>query len=257
MAKGITALVIDRGQSSRKAIIKGLRDHLNAETVLEAVSAQEAISQCRQIKQLDCVLIDLEMPNCNGLELIAEIKKLSCAAQASFIALSTSRDKNDLLRAAAAGVHDYIVKPFNAGTLATKLSKLANSPKFRRSERMSLLETFRAKIRFGDTNQAIYQARLIDLSIGGCRLRTELFNRGGGCIYDQAVLEIQTHRQPVRIEAILLLTERDLESTDQSTMLASFQFLEKDPDSIEQISRFIDHTKQQGASGKGGLHGIS
>ncbi len=244
MSTGITALVIERGQTSRKTIIKGLRDHLNAETVLEAATPQEAISLCRQVKQLDCVLVDLELPGCNGLELIGEIKKLASASQASFIALSTSRDKKDLLQAAAAGVHDYIVKPFNAGTLATKLSKLANNPRFRRNERMSLLETFKAKICFRQAADTQYQARLVDISIGGCRIRTELFNRGGGCIYDLALIELQTNDRPIRIEAVLLSTERDLESTDQRTMLASFQFLEKEPEAIDNISRFIEHTKR-------------
>ncbi len=61
----------------------------------------------------DCLLLDVDMPEMNGIELCRKIRALPAYADKPIIMLTAKTDHQSIENAFAAGANDYISKPFN------------------------------------------------------------------------------------------------------------------------------------------------
>ena len=78
----------------------------------------------------DLVLMDIHMPNMDGFEATAEIRKNPAFAQIPIIALTANALEGDLERCLAAGMNDYIAKPIHPQQMFATLSRhLAMRPR--------------------------------------------------------------------------------------------------------------------------------
>ncbi|HAZ07429.1 MAG TPA: response regulator [Elusimicrobia bacterium] len=74
----------------------------------------------------DLAIIDLTMPVMNGVQLVRLIRN-NPKMRATKIMLCTGAEvPEDVNKAAAAGVDDYIIKPFDSKTLLDKVAKLVS-----------------------------------------------------------------------------------------------------------------------------------
>jgi DNA-binding response OmpR family regulator len=71
----------------------------------------------------DCIILDIMMPNLNGLKLISEIKKYS---DAPVIFLSGLSSEDDVVRGLLSGAEDYIKKPYSYKELSVRISLQIN-----------------------------------------------------------------------------------------------------------------------------------
>ena len=71
----------------------------------------------------DCIILDIMMPNLNGLKLISEIKKLS---DAPVIFLSGLSSEDDVVIGLLSGAEDYIKKPYSYKELSVRISLQIN-----------------------------------------------------------------------------------------------------------------------------------
>lgn len=83
-----------------------------------AVNGREALVLVQQ-KSYDLVLMDIQMPEMDGMEATRHIRKLTDAIKAAIpiIALTANALKGDRERFLAAGMNDYLPKPFNEPNL--------------------------------------------------------------------------------------------------------------------------------------------
>jgi PAS domain S-box-containing protein len=126
---GIKILVAEDDTFNQKIIHQVLK-RLGASLIVLAYDGSEALSALEQ-DDFDVVLMDLHMPNMNGYEATAEIRKLSRHAQLPVIALSASVTDEDRQRCLAAGMNDFIGKPININELLSTLKQcLKHSSKF-------------------------------------------------------------------------------------------------------------------------------
>jgi two-component system chemotaxis response regulator CheY len=116
---GARVLVADASDTMRKIILRSLESAGVASTT-EAANGTEALKKFKP-GEFDLVLTDWEMPGKNGLEVITGIRKLD--AKVPIIMVTATAEKPRVLQAIAAGVSDYLVKPFTADTLREKLQK--------------------------------------------------------------------------------------------------------------------------------------
>jgi CheY-like chemotaxis protein len=87
-----------------------------------ADSGKEALKQIKQ-KRPNIILLDLSLPDMNGLELVKLVRQNKRTKSIPILAMSATRmDRRKWLQA---GCNDFILKPFSAPTLLARLSKLA------------------------------------------------------------------------------------------------------------------------------------
>jgi two-component system, OmpR family, KDP operon response regulator KdpE len=106
MTRHETVLIVDDDDQVRRSLHTIL--HGDRYDVLEASSGEEAL-QTLSASEVDAVLLDLGLPDHEGLELIPMIRRLTSA---TLLVLSARDAVDEKVVALHLGVDDYIVKPF-------------------------------------------------------------------------------------------------------------------------------------------------
>jgi two-component system, chemotaxis family, chemotaxis protein CheY len=86
----------------------------------EAADGYEAVEKFKSLKP-DLVLLDITMPNMNGLEAMRRI--FACDPKARVIMCSALGQQNLIVEAIKAGVKDFIVKPFKPERILSAIEK--------------------------------------------------------------------------------------------------------------------------------------
>lgn len=87
-------------------------------------SAYQAIERFSEDLDIGLVLLDLQMPGMNGIELMQELQRLSGKHRAfEAIMLTGCADKQDVIKALRAGVSDYYQKPIDLNELFEGLQR--------------------------------------------------------------------------------------------------------------------------------------
>ena len=102
-------------------IIRNLLKQLGFDNVDEATDGSAALQKLRQ-KDFALVISDWNMEPMTGLQLLREIRADIRLKDTPFIMVTAESKTENVISAKAAGVSNYIVKPFNAATLKMKLS---------------------------------------------------------------------------------------------------------------------------------------
>lgn len=90
--------------------------------VVEASSAAEAEQRARA-HRLDLIVVDIELPDMTGYELLGRLRADSCGI-APAVAVTAHAMANDQRRARGAGFVGYIVKPIDPRTFAAAIGDL-------------------------------------------------------------------------------------------------------------------------------------
>jgi len=115
MAKPVnTVLIIDDEPQIRRFIVSGLEFH--GYRVREADSAASGVAAAVHA-QPDVIVLDLGLPDANGLEVLENIRSWS---NMPVIVLSIQFDEQVKVLLLKRGADDYIVKPFGIGELAAR-----------------------------------------------------------------------------------------------------------------------------------------
>jgi CheY-like chemotaxis protein len=88
--------------------------------VLWAKDGQEAIDMCLNDQTIDIVLMDIRMPNVDGYEATAEIKKTQ--PKMPVIAQTAYALNSDYQKVFDSGCDDYITKPILGASLLDKMA---------------------------------------------------------------------------------------------------------------------------------------
>lgn len=110
--------------------------------VTSAASAPEALSLLQGSEQaFDCLLLDIEMPGMDGIELCRHIRSLPRYTLTPVIMLTARTDGGSIEAAFAAGANDYILKTLNTRVLKGRLrvaERLRDAPGMFRCDRRRL-----------------------------------------------------------------------------------------------------------------------
>jgi DNA-binding NarL/FixJ family response regulator len=107
VTKAIKVLAVDDHPLLREGIAAVLNGEQDIELVAEAVNGREAIELFRQHRP-DVTLMDLQMPDMNGIETIIAIR--SEFPNARFVVLTTYQGDVQAVRALKAGASGYLLK---------------------------------------------------------------------------------------------------------------------------------------------------
>ena len=102
-------------------IIRNLLKQLGFENVDEAMDGSAALHKLRE-KPYHLVISDWNMEPMTGLQLLREVRTDAKLKELPFIMITAESKTENVVAAKQAGVSNYIVKPFNAATLKSKLT---------------------------------------------------------------------------------------------------------------------------------------
>jgi PAS domain S-box-containing protein len=91
--------------------------------VLMASSGQEAINVLHKDANFDLVLMDIQMPEMDGMETTRRLKALNLASLPPIVAMTAYAMKEDRERFLAAGMDDYLAKPIRAQQIIAMVSR--------------------------------------------------------------------------------------------------------------------------------------
>jgi len=113
-------LVVDDSSIIRK-IIKTTADALNMETeeAQDGIEALEKLSANYQ--DIDMVLLDWNMPEMNGYDVLVEIKSNENYKHIPVMMVTTEGQKSNIVAAVRAGADNYLTKPFTVEELEAKI----------------------------------------------------------------------------------------------------------------------------------------
>lgn len=112
-------LLVDDSKTMRN-IWKKVIANLDGSEVVEAGDGLEGLEAFKNNQPFDMMLVDWNMPNMNGLEMIGKIREQDKATP--IIMVTTEAEKPRIIEAIKAGVNDYVVKPFTPDALLDKIN---------------------------------------------------------------------------------------------------------------------------------------
>ncbi|MEO0412864.1 MAG: response regulator [Pseudomonadota bacterium] len=115
-------LVVDDYKTMLR-ILRNLLKQLGFNNIDEATDGTMALSKLRT-KNYGLVISDWNMEPMTGYELLKEVRADQQLTKMPFIMVTAESKTDNVIAAKKAGVNNYIVKPFNAATLKTKLTSV-------------------------------------------------------------------------------------------------------------------------------------
>ncbi|MCZ6894334.1 MAG: EAL domain-containing protein [Gammaproteobacteria bacterium] len=118
MNTAAAVLAVDDNATIRKAISMRL-----GAKGFEVVTAQDGLEALKLIgqKRFDLVLLDLQMPEMRGDEVLRRVRQQYSATELPVIILAASSDKADINRSLELGANDYIIKPGDLPILVARI----------------------------------------------------------------------------------------------------------------------------------------
>ena len=108
-------------------VLKLVTKILGEEYDLHAFSTGKRALQFLKKKTPDLIILDIDMPEINGYELLEMIKEIEHLEEVPVIFLTSNNDRNHVVKAVAGGAKDYVVKPIDEEILMEKVQALLDT----------------------------------------------------------------------------------------------------------------------------------
>ena len=121
MEKKISVLVVDDDGMNRELITRGLEKE--GYNVANAESGRIAM-QLIEVEHFDLFLLDIMMPEVDGVELLRHIRKHADYADIPVIMMSANNDRENVRNCIEIGANDFIVKPLSLSIVKERIARL-------------------------------------------------------------------------------------------------------------------------------------
>ena len=120
------ALIIDDSRTMRRIVASTL-EGLGFET-LQAEHGRDALDLLEAGAEVDLACIDWNMPVMDGLEFVVSVRANPAWRGITLMMVTTEAEHSQIVRALAAGAHEYLIKPFTPDAIRDKLDLLGLVP---------------------------------------------------------------------------------------------------------------------------------
>jgi len=190
MADKIRVLIVDDVAETRENIRKLLQFEADVDVVGAARSGKEGIQLSQELDP-DVVLMDINMPDIDGISATESIRQKS--PQIQVVILSVQNDQNYMRRAMLAGARDFLSKPPVGDEL---ISAIRRAGEMARSERSKIAQGRVASVTLGPGQVA--GPGIVSLSQG--KIITIYSAKGGtGCTTIAVNLALALHNADTRV----------------------------------------------------------
>ena len=118
---GVNVLIVDDDERNVFALSTVLESY--GVRVVTAVAAREAIDLLRRTRDIDLVVMDIMMPEMDGYQAIAAIRRLETYGSVPIVAVTAKVMAGDRERCMEAGASDYLAKPVDSEQLLRVLRR--------------------------------------------------------------------------------------------------------------------------------------
>lgn len=118
-AAALKVLVVD-DQFSVRQMTRLALEKIGVRLIHEAENGQEALTKALA-QPLDLIISDFNMPEMDGIGLLRAVRGHQAIRKTPFILITGRGDRELVVKAAQAGVNNYVVKPFDEATLRQKM----------------------------------------------------------------------------------------------------------------------------------------
>ena len=119
----IRVLVVDDAVVVRKIVTDSLASDPEIEVAGVAANGRIALAKIPQINP-DILTLDIEMPEMDGLQTLAEVRKLYPLLPVIMFSTLTERGGAKTLEALSLGATDYVTKPANVGSVSVAMQRV-------------------------------------------------------------------------------------------------------------------------------------
>ena len=120
----VDVLIVDDSAAIRKILQRMLGSAgFTLGKVIEAGDGLEALEKLKQ-QGVGLILSDINMPNMDGIQLLAELKASAAFKHVPVIMITTEGGEAKVMEAVQLGAAGYVRKPFTADQIKEKLSGL-------------------------------------------------------------------------------------------------------------------------------------
>ena len=123
--KKLAAIVADEHELIRKLSIKTLKK-LSFDQIYECSNGKDAKDLLLK-KKIDLILCNVELPVISGYDVLETLRNLDARSDIPFIVLTGSTKKDDIIKAADHGADDYVMIPFQAEDLESKIKRAVHT----------------------------------------------------------------------------------------------------------------------------------
>lgn len=112
MRNGHPIMVVDDDRIDLMTVKRAIRDLKVTNPLITATDGETALDMLRVIPERPClILLDINMPRMNGLELLGELKGDPSLRSIPVVMLTTSKEDSDKLSSFDLSVAGYMIKP--------------------------------------------------------------------------------------------------------------------------------------------------
>jgi DNA-binding response OmpR family regulator len=154
-----SVLVVDDSRTMRLSLIRELND-LGFNNIKEATNGRQALELILK-EPFDLMLLDMEMPEMNGLELLVALKKNAELDRPPVIVISAADQIENAVKCIEAGAEDYLPKPFNQTLLRARATSCIEKKRFRDLDRIRLNQLQTEKERTEAANRLVMEKNQI------------------------------------------------------------------------------------------------
>lgn len=124
----VTILVVDDDKAIAN-LIKNVLKNLGFGNVIVTYNADEGM-QVIEHNAVDLVITDWEMEPVNGIEMVQKIRKMDSLKRFTPIIMLTGHgEKQEIEQARDVGITEYLIKPFTAKTLCSRIATVVEAPR--------------------------------------------------------------------------------------------------------------------------------
>ena len=120
------ALVIDDSRAMRR-IVTSILEGLGFE-VRDAGHGREGLDVLEEGWVPELVCVDWNMPVMDGLQFVSAVRSNPAWRSMTMMMVTSESEHTQIVRALAAGAHEYVIKPFTADAIRDKLALLGVLP---------------------------------------------------------------------------------------------------------------------------------
>ena len=154
-----SVLVVDDSRTMRLSLIRALND-LGFDNITEAKNGRQALELVLK-EAFDLMLLDMEMPEMNGMEVLLALKNNPELVGLPVIVISGADQIENAVSCIEAGAEDYLPKPFNPTLLRARATSSLEKKRLRDLDRVRLTQLQTEKDRTEAANKLVTEKNQI------------------------------------------------------------------------------------------------